>query len=648
MIKTFYSNGRFLPRSTAELLLAMTDMLVLLVTFALTVVAVQFEVLDRAALAMLKCLPVVLGLSFVVFLCFRVFKIIWRYAGIREYLRLVLAGIVSGILFALADAFVFHFLVDHQMATYVGFTFFSTGVLVITRLVYAVVCARKKDKPVEMKRRRTMIIGAGYAAVGILEELCKNRSSLLPVCLIDDDRGKIGRELCDVPIVGSTQEILLAVARYQVDLIIFAIPSADEERRKEILARCLETGCEVRVLPYVSELIYSDKIMGQVKEINIDDLLGRAPIRFDNEKIAGFIRGKKVLVTGGGGSIGSELCRQIAKFRAESIIILDIYENTAYEIQQELLRRYPDLELHVEIASMTDRGKMESLMKQYAPHVVFHAAAHKHVPLMETNPEEAVKNNVFGTLNLAELADEYGAEKFIMISTDKAVNPTNVMGATKRCCEMIVQMIAEKAKHTEYASVRFGNVLGSHGSVIPLFREQILSGGPVTVTHKDIVRYFMTIPEAVFLVLQAGAFAKGGEIFVLDMGEPVKIVHLAEKLIRMLGKEPYTEIPIEFTGLRPGEKLYEELLMKEEGLQKTENNKIFIGKQAEFDESKLKTQLTDLRALCRTDDKKAIVRLLAEIVDTYVPDERFFAQTEVAAREENAEPEKTLSRVCSA
>lgn len=646
MIKSYPTNGKFLPRSTGELLLAMTDMLIMLVTFALTVVVVQFRILDRAALAMLKCLPIVLVVSFAVFLVFRVFKIIWRYAGIKEYLRLTLASIVSGIVVGLIDSFGVNFLdAGYGFATYLNFTFFSTVALTLTRLIYAVVSARKKDKTLEVKRRRTMIIGAGYAAVNILEELCKNRSSLLPVCLIDDDRKKLGRTLCDVPVVGNTEEIVIAAIRFHIDLIIFAIPSAAEGTRKKILEQCLKTGCEIRVLPYVSELIYNYNMFRQVKEINIDDLLGRAPIHFDDEKVADYICGKKVMVTGGGGSIGSELCRQAAKFKADSIIILDIYENTAYEIQQELLRMYPGIKLYVEIASMTDRDKMENLMRQYEPDIIFHAAAHKHVPLMETNPEEAVKNNIFGTWNMAELADKYRVKKFIMISTDKAVNPTNVMGATKRCCEMIVQYMAKKTRHTEFASVRFGNVLGSHGSVIPLFREQILSGGPVTVTHRDIVRYFMTIPEAVFLVLQAGTFARGGEIFVLDMGEPVKIVTLAENLILMMGKQPYTEIPIEFTGLRPGEKLYEELLMKEEGLKKTENNKIFIGRQACFDEDKFLRQLAHMRTLCQTNDKIAIVHYLAAIVDTYVPDVRFFGEEQTF----RALPEKPDSKnICTA
>ena len=623
-----------MPRSASEWLSALTDMMLLMITYALTVIVVQYQNLDSALLAMVKSLPVVFAVGFAVFFLLRIFKIIWRYAGVREYLRLAVGCILTSMIYGMLDTFVLKFLdASYNFPTYVSFIFFSTVVLMVSRLVYAVVYSHLRDQEerAPVRRKRTMIIGAGFAANSILEELCKKRSAIQPVCLIDDDKKKIGRTLSGVLVVGDTTEIVEVAVRYRIELIIFAIPSADELTRKNILERCIKTGCEIRVLPYVGELIYNREMISQTKEINVNDLLGRPPVRFDDKSVSEYIRGKRVLITGGGGSIGSELCRQAARFHAAEIIVMDIYENTAYEIQQELIRKYPDCHLHVEIASMTDEDKMEDLMAQYRPEIVFHAAAHKHVPLMETNPEEAVKNNVFGTLNMVRLADRFGVRKFIMISTDKAVNPTNVMGATKRLCEMIVRYQSERTSGTEFAAVRFGNVLGSHGSVIPLFREQILAGGPVTVTHKDIVRYFMTIPEAVTLVLQAGAFAKGGEVFVLDMGEPVRIVSLAENLIRMMGKEPYTEIPIEFTGLRPGEKLYEELLMKEEGLQRTDNHKIFIGKQITVDTESFPGELERLRTLSLTNEKTKIVRCLAEIVDTYTPDERLFRGEEPGA-----------------
>ncbi|MBQ1813547.1 MAG: polysaccharide biosynthesis protein, partial [Ruminococcus sp.] len=384
---------------------------------------------------------------------------------------------------------------------------------------------------------------------------------------------------------------------------------------------CSATKCTIKVVPYLSELLLDDndpQLLTQAKEIKIEDLLGRKPIEFDREKIAAFICGKVCMVTGGGGSIGSELVRQIAKYDPKQVIIVDIYENNAYDIQQELRLEYGDsLDLVTLIASVRDYNKIESIFRQYRPQVVFHAAAHKHVPLMETVPEEAVKNNIFGTFNVATLAEYYKADKFVMISTDKAVNPTNVMGATKRACEMIIQYKAQNTDHTEFVTTRFGNVLGSNGSVIPLFRRQIESGAPVTVTHPDIIRYFMTIPEAVSLVLEAGAMAKGGEIFVLDMGAPVKITTLAENLIRMYGKVPYKDVPIVFTGLRPGEKLFEELLMDEEGLQSTANKKIFIGNQITIDSDDMLKKLNALHDAAEANDSEKTVELLSTLVPTF-------------------------------
>ena len=418
-----------------------------------------------------------------------------------------------------------------------------------------------------------------------------------------------------VPIVGGRDKILEAVPHYGIDEIILAIPSAGVQVRKEILDICKETGCKLRIVPGMYQLVNGEVSVSKLKEVEIEDLLGREPIRINTEEVLGYVSGKTILVTGGGGSIGSELCRQIASHNPKQLIIVDIYENNAYQIQQELIRKYPDLNLLVLIASVRNTNRINSIFEQYRPNIVYHAAAHKHVPLMETSPNEAIKNNVMGTYKTAMAADKYGAEKFVLISTDKAVNPTNVMGASKRICEMVVQMMNQKSK-TNFVAVRFGNVLGSNGSVIPLFKQQIAEGGPVTVTHPDLIRYFMTIPEAVSLVLQAGAYAKGGEIFVLDMGKPVKIVDLATNLIKLSGYKPGEDIEIKFTGLRPGEKMYEELLMDEEGLKKTDNKLIFIGKPIDFEASVFEMQLEKLIA----DAKKETADIrseIKEIVPTY-------------------------------
>lgn len=580
-----------------------------------------------------KALPVALALFFVSFFIFRVNKVVWRYARGRDYLRVVFACVVATAVFALLDQLLLHWVAGaikrptledvlilkaYPVYTNIGFT--TTAISIIMRLSYEMVYAKLKDKALPKQRKRTMIIGAGYTASAILEELARSASIYNPVCLVDDDPDKQGRILHDVPVVGTTKEIPRIARKYDVSSIIFAIPSITPQARQEILTSCMQTDCQVKVLPYISEMISNVDLVGQAKEINIADLLGRAQISFNDEGVKGYIADKVVMITGGGGSIGSELVRQIVKYNPRRVIILDVYENCAYAIQQEILRNYgSDYDLNVEIASITDYGKMKELFEEYHPQIIFHAAAHKHVPLMETNPEEAVKNNVFGTYNIVKLSYEYGVKKFIMISTDKAVNPTNVMGATKRCCEKIVEMFHQMYGNgvTEFAAVRFGNVLGSNGSVIPLFKEQIKKGGPVTVTHPEIIRYFMTIPEAVSLVLQAGAYANGGEIFILDMGEPVKIVTLAENMIKMMGYKPNEDIQIKYTGLRPGEKLFEELLMKEEGLRKTDNNKIYIGKQVNIDTDLFQKQLEEMRAICETNDKKQVVEQLKVLVPTF-------------------------------
>ena len=477
---------------------------------------------------------------------------------------------------------------------------------------------------------RTLIVGAGNAGRMIVREIHNAKEqgdvnnpskSIIPVCFVDDDLKKLNQKIEGIPVVGTCPEIVKICDEYRIDNIIVALPSCEEDEKRKILDYCSATECKIKIIPYLGELLFDDghsQLISQAKEIKIEDLLGRKPIEFDRKEIHDLINGKVCLVTGGGGSIGSELVRQIAKNDPKQIIIVDIYENNAYDIQQELVLEYgTKLNLVTLISSVRDYDKMELIFKTYRPELVFHAAAHKHVPLMETVPEEAVKNNIFGTFNVATLAEKYKAKKFVMISTDKAVNPTNVMGATKRACEMIIQYKAQHSTDTEFVTTRFGNVLGSNGSVIPLFRREIENGAPVTVSHPDIIRYFMTIPEAVSLVLEAGAMAKGGEIFVLDMGAPVKITTLAENLIRMYGKVPYKDVPIIFTGLRPGEKLFEELLMDEEGLKSTQNKKIFIGNQIKIDETDMLSKLEVLKKTAENNDSEKTVELLAELVPTF-------------------------------
>lgn len=466
---------------------------------------------------------------------------------------------------------------------------------------------------------RAMIVGGGNAGTAIIREIqTTDKIAYNPVCVIDDDETKIGKRISSVKIIGTTADIAKYAEKYAIDEILIAMPSATKADVKRIYEICKKTKCRVKTLPGIYQIVNGDASVAALREVRITDLLGREQIQVNLDEIMGYIEGKVVLVTGGGGSIGSELCRQIATHKPEQLIILDIYENNAYDIEQELRRKYPSLNLLALIASIRDKGKMEDVFKKYRPDIVFNAAAHKHVPLMETSPNEAVKNNVFGTLNVARCADDYGVKTFVQISTDKAVNPTNIMGATKRICEMIIQTIGRNSKNTKFVAVRFGNVLGSNGSVIPLFERQIAEGGPVTVTHKDIIRYFMTIPEAVSLVLQAGAYAQGGQIFVLDMGEPVKIYDLAYNLIKLSGLEPNVDIEIKCTGLRPGEKLYEERLMDEEGMQTTPNGLINIANPIALDEKLLWSKLGELYAAAyeETDRMK---QLVSELVTTYKP-----------------------------
>ena len=469
--------------------------------------------------------------------------------------------------------------------------------------------------------KKVLIVGAGLAGTTILREIqVSDKLNISPVGFIDDDTHKIGTTILGVKVLGSCEQIPEIATKVKADMIIIAIPTANAQRIKEISQICLKTSCEVKTLPGLYQLIDGNISVSRLRDVDVQDLLGREPVKVNLDDVMGYIENQVVLVTGGGGSIGSELCRQIASHNPKQLIILDIYENNAYEIEQELKRRLPNLNLLTLIASIRDSGKMEDVFKTYRPDIVFHAAAHKHVPLMETSPNEAVKNNVLGTYKVVKCADKYGVKKFVQISTDKAVNPTNIMGATKRVCEMIIQAFSRKSK-TQFVAVRFGNVLGSNGSVIPLFKKQIAEGGPVTVTHQDIIRYFMTIPEAVSLVLQAGAYANGGEIFVLDMGEQVRIYDLAVNLIKLSGYEPGKDIEIKVTGLRPGEKLYEERLMAEEGLEKTANDRISIGKPIEMDDEKLFATLEKLydEAYAESEQMKDLVK---ELVPTYKIDRR--------------------------
>ena len=570
-----------------------------------------------------------------------VYNKLWRYFKGVDYWCCI-KGVVFGIL--VSDIFMFlasghapwEFSILHGLVAMAGICLFRY--LFKNMLDALIAKTRKNGGP----GKRVMIIGAGSACRILLREIKENRLdyktkkneaiTLLPVCLIDDDRRKVGKVYGGIPVVGSSVDIPNIAQQEKIDLIIFAIPSCPPKDRHFILNICNKTGLPVKVIPSIGSLLDASSVgdgstnfIGQIRDINVEDLLGREPVKFDNSDVRHFIEGKVCMVTGGGGSIGSELVRQIAKYSPKQVIIVDIYENNAYEIQQEMVMEHgANLNLVTLIASVRDYQRMNHIFKTYQPDVVFHAAAHKHVPLMEHSPMEAIKNNVMGTFNVAFLSMFHKVHKFVMISTDKAVHPTNVMGASKRCCEMIVQYLAQQKKsETEFVCTRFGNVLGSNGSVIPLFKRQIEQGRAVTVTHPDIIRYFMTIPEAVSLVMEAASIAHGGEIFVLDMGEPVKIVTLAENLIRMYGKVPYKEIPIKFTGLRPGEKIKEELLMDEEGLQKTQNKLIFIGRQIEIDGNKFIAQLAHLRDAARQNDVELAVNTLREIVPTFTTPEEF-------------------------
>lgn len=557
-------------------------------------------------------------ISLLIFWVFRLYHSLWQYASIAEVYRIAEACITVEVVHFLSNKMVGNML---PRSCYFNAAIYLIIAICASRFMYRMIrTVLNKYRNIKTSNN-VMIIGAGEATNVIMREI-QNSSYLANsniACIIDDDRRKVGKYIRGVKVIGTRDKIKEAAKLYDIDEIIFAIPSASNEVKRDILNICKETDCTLKILPGVYQMVDGEINVNSIRNVDVLDLLGRDPIEVDIESIMGYVKDKVIMVTGGGGSIGSELCRQLVSHKPKQLIIFDIYENNAYDIQQELKINYPDANVVTLIGSIRNVSRLESVFAQYKPDIVYHAAAHKHVPLMEVSPDEAVKNNVVGTWNVARMADKYGVKKFVMISTDKAVNPTNVMGATKRICEMIVQTYNEISK-TDFVAVRFGNVLGSNGSVIPLFKRQIEAGGPVTVTDPNIIRYFMTIPEAVSLVLQAGAYAKGGEIFILDMGEPVKIDDLAKNLIRLSGYTLGVDMEIKYTGLRPGEKLYEELLMKEEGLQETDNKLIHIGKPIEFDKENFFNNLEKLKEEAYSETGN-IRESLKKVVVTYHPDE---------------------------
>lgn len=625
--------------SFRKFVLALSDMFIIGISALLTnyiISLLNMNTLQVSSLTKQTFLTILF--SFVALWLCGAYTKMWRYFKAKDYLSCVF-GTACGVLMVLVFSWFGFFEIYGSKTSFYIFLLMeyviSTVGIVAFRLVFRKTFLTLVKAGESSARNRTLLVGAGRAGKIILKEV-KNAYLSDEIAqqydiigIVDDDKKLTGKKIQDVPVIGTTEKIESICKSDKIDTILMAIPSCSEEDRRRILSECSKTPCKIKVIPYVGNLIFDEyegskkdgttkTVISQLNDINVNDLLGRPPITFDKTVTRKLIKNKVCMVTGGGGSIGSELVRQIATFEPKEVIIVDIYENNAYDIQQELLMEYGDeLNLTTLIASVRDYDKMKAIFEKYKPQIVFHAAAHKHVPLMEDVPEEAVKNNVVGTYNVATLSDMMGVQKFIMISTDKAVNPTNVMGATKRCCEMIVQYMAQSGSKTEFVTTRFGNVLGSNGSVIPLFKRQIETGKPVTVTHPEIIRYFMTIPEAVSLVLEAGAMAKGGEIFVLDMGAPVKIVTLAENLIRMYGKVPYKDVEIKFSGLRPGEKLYEELLMDEEGLKKTDNQKIFTGKQIYIEKEKFINQYNLLKESALNNDSEKTVSLLEEIVPTF-------------------------------
>ena len=607
------------------LIIAAADVVIILLSY-LTALLMRFDFVfmnipDEYIRGYLWSMPFWVIATLVVFYGCRLYHSIWSLASVAEFRRILAAYVVLLIVYVAGMIFMgLRMPRSYYFMGYIISFCLTTGVRFSYRILRMYAVSAENAAAADKIRDRVMIIGAGSAGQVLIKELLNSEKTHVQVCcVIDDNPNKLGRRLEGIPIVGNRYDIVEMVKKYNINRIIYAIPATTGKNRKDILNLCKETKCRMQTVPGVYQLVNGEVSVSTLRNVEITDLLGRAQVRVNNEEIFAAIKGLNVLVTGGGGSIGSELCRQIAQAQPKRLIIFDIYENNAYEIQQELLRKYGDkLDLVVLIGSVRNTNRIGWVMDQYKPDVVFHAAAHKHVPLMEDSPNEAIKNNVLGTYKTAKAAARAGVRKFVLISTDKAVNPTNIMGASKRLCEMVVQMMNRKCPDTDFVAVRFGNVLGSNGSVIPLFKKQIAAGGPVTVTDKNIIRYFMTIPEAVSLVLQASYYAKGGEIFVLDMGAPVRIDDMARNLIRLSGYEPDVDIMIEYTGLRPGEKLFEELLMDEEGLQDTDNELIHIGKPIEMDDEWFEVQLKRLDRESKIENGH-IKELVAEIVPTYHP-----------------------------
>lgn len=604
---------------TRMFILSIVDILTIIVNAYLSLIIrheLHYEWIPQGYLHSIRTYMVInIITTIVIFICMKLYRSVWSFAGLHEAALIAGACVLSTAFQALGMTFLF---LDVPRSYFVYYCFLLTLTTMITRFSYRIfrILLKKVGNTSKRAAYNTMVIGAGEAGSMIIHELkTSGKLSSRVVCIIDDNPSKKGKYLHGIRIVGNRDVIIESAEKYDVNEIILAIPSASPKTTREILRICNQTTCKLKVLPGMYQFITGEVGVSKLRDVSIDDLLGRDVVNVDLDSVLGYVRNKTILVTGGGGSIGSELCRQIAGYHPKCLVIFDIYENNAYDIQQELRKKYPQLRLEVLIGSVRNTSRIETVIERYRPDVIYHAAAHKHVPLMEDSPNEAIKNNVFGTYKTARAADKYGVKRFVLISTDKAVNPTNVMGASKRMCEMIIQMFDKHSK-TEYVAVRFGNVLGSNGSVIPLFKKQMASGGPVTVTHPDIIRYFMTIPEAVSLVLQAGAYANGGEIFVLDMGEPVKIADLAKNLIRLSGYTLGVDMEIEYTGLRPGEKLYEEPLAQEEGLKKTKNDLIFIGKPLEFDEDVFLEQLKKLEEAVM-EESFEVKELVSSIVSTY-------------------------------